>query len=92
VLSADSGISANFEARFPMKRLNSSLLLFYDVGKLSGKNTLTTRTLTSAGLGIRSTPSKGTELTMSVGFPIQGKILGERVDDWRVHFALNIRL
>jgi hemolysin activation/secretion protein len=92
VLSADNGFSANFEARFPVKRLNSSLLLFYDAGKLSGKNTLATRTLSAAGFGIGGAFFKGAELTVSVGFPFQKKILGERVDDWRAHFALNIRL
>ena len=92
VLSADSGFSANFEARFPVKRLNSSLLLFYDAGKLSGKNTLATRTLSAAGFGISSTFFKDAELAVSVGFPFQKRIVGERVDGWRAHFALNIRL
>jgi hemolysin activation/secretion protein len=92
VLSADSGLAANFEVRFPVKSLDSSVLFFYDAGKLYGKNTLSTRTLTSAGFGIHSTFFRGSELTLTVGFPMRSKILDERVNDWRVHFGLNIRL
>jgi hemolysin activation/secretion protein len=92
VLSADSGLAANFEFRFPVKSLNSSVLFFYDAGRLFGKNTLSTRTLTSVGFGIHSTFFKGSELTLTVGFPKKDKILDERVNDWRVHFGLNIRL
>jgi hemolysin activation/secretion protein len=92
ILSADSGLSANLEARFPIKALHSSALVFLDAGKLSGKNILTTDTLLSAGFGLSLNFFKDSNATVTFGFPLKKKVLDENEKGWRVHFGINIRL
>ena len=93
-MSADSGISLNFEYGMPIahsKKVRG--FLFFDYGRLfgeSGESNKKDRYLVSTGLGVRAQMGKNVSGTLSFGFPLKKNFSGknDRVSPVRVNFMI----
>ncbi len=93
-MSADSGISINFEYGMPIahsKKVRG--FWFLDYGRLfgeSGESNKTDRYLVSTGLGVRAQMGNNVSGTLSFGFPLKKNFPGknDRVSPVRVNFMV----
>ncbi len=94
-MSADSGISLNFEYGMPIahsKKVRG--FWFFDYGRLfgeSGESNNKDRYLVSTGLGVRAQMGKNVSGTLSFGFPLKKNFPGknDRVSPVRVNFIVS---
>jgi hemolysin activation/secretion protein len=91
VLSADSGLSLNIEARVPLKTPKLSALFFSDFGMVSGPNALSSKNLFSIGGGLQYEFARNGSLALTVGIPLQKKVNDVKADAMRLHFSLNYK-
>lgn len=93
-MSADSGISLNFEYGMPIahsKKVRG--FWFFDYGRLFGENGESNkkdRYLVSSGLGVRAQMGKNVSGTLSFGFPLKKNFSAknDRVSPVRVNFIV----
>lgn len=93
-MSADSGISLNFEYGMPIahsKKVRG--FWFFDYGRLfgeSGESNKKDRYLVSSGLGVRAQMGKNVSGTLSFGFPLKKNFSAknDRVSPVRVNFIV----
>jgi hemolysin activation/secretion protein len=96
VIGGDSGELLNLEARIPIFRpfdRQLTAIVFADGGHVSGDTALSTKSIYGAGVGLTwELPwLKNSNMTFMVGHPFKNKIQDEKIDSYRMYFAINGR-
>ncbi len=90
VIGGDSGLNLKVDYLFPIKALESAqLFTFYDWGRIYGKSLLVTKMIHSFGFGFRHSFANDSQITFTVGFPLEKEIGDQRADSHKFDLSLN---
>lgn len=89
LLGADNGVNVSVEQSVPLFSSSVSAVAFTDYGQIWGKNAYQSKSLWSAGVGVKGSLGKHLSFSTGVGFPLQKTINDTKVDNARFYFTVN---